>query len=169
MKQSARNKLVWGFAAVCLLLAAVCLKLDDLLIVGLLDDVNSIKLARQARSDLSMVHAEEREMTARVEALRSRVAALAARRVPSLDDLKALQAEHHLRLIQLERIANRAGEGTDVIGYRTVLAGTVGSAVRFLHDLEDRFLVKSDQITLSALGEDGSQVNLVLTVEVTRE
>lgn len=167
MKKPGRNNLILAWIVAYLLVALLCLKAGDSLLTNLLENVTSIKLAGQAQSDVSVVSSEVQQSDRQAEQVRLRVAALATRQIPSLDDLKALQSQHRLRLIQMERVSGATrGEG-DIISYRTVLSGTVGAVVRFLKELEDQYLVQSDQITIIPANEDGSQVNLTITVGVS--
>ena len=152
-----------------MLAAALCLKASDSLVKQLLEDVTAIKLSAQAKSENATVRSEVKQLERAAEQNRSRVAAMAARHVPALDDLKALQTQHRLKLIQMERVSTTSNERDEIITYRTVVSGTVGSAIRFLKDLEDRYLVKSEQVTVVPANDDGSQVNLSFTVEVVSQ
>ena len=164
MKAPSRNSRVYLWIAAYLIMAVLCLAASDSLMVRLLENATSIRLAGQAESDIAAMGLVVRELTHQVQEARQRVETLASRRHPSLDELKDLQEKHRLRMVQMERISDGNNDGP--LNYQTVLLGTVGACIRFMRDLEEHYLVQSDRVSLTSANEDGSRVHLTLTVQV---
>ncbi len=166
MKVHIKNRLSIGIAGAYLLLAVILLIAMDRAMVSLLENLKTMNLSRQAGLSSETIGAEVFSLEDRSERARVAVSSMASRAFPALDDIKRLQSKHRLKLVQVERVSNPDRGKQGPTRYTTVLSGTVGSTVRFLKELEEKYVVKSDLAVLRPANEDGTEVALTISLQV---
>ncbi len=166
MKAQIKNRLAIGMPVVYLLLTVLMLLAMDKSVVTLLENAKTINLSQQASLNSETIGAEISSLEDRTEQVRVAVSDMAGRTFPALNDIKQLQLKHRLNLVQIERVSSPDRGEQGPTRYTTVLSGTVGSTVRFLKELEEKHVVKSDLAVLRPANEDGSEVALTISLEV---
>lgn len=115
---------------------------------------------KQLESELSVLKADS-------DGLEAQVLAQASRRIPTVDELKQLSVVHNLRLTRMERQSSSAAGADHVpVRYVTTFRGSTLNIVRFLRDLEERYLCAADRVELWPADQGGAEVAVQLSLGV---
>ncbi len=168
MNPKTRNWLPFAIIGLNVILAVLLLVGIDWLLITGLENVKTIEMSSRAQSESSTIDNQIALLQSDILHHHELVQVLSAKELPTLQNIKLLQAEHKLSLQQMERVSSSGDQGSHLNQYRTVLTGTAGSAVRFLGALEDQYVTRCDQIVLQPANDDGSRVGLSMSI-VLRE
>jgi hypothetical protein len=121
-----------------------------------------------SRSDLLRLDSENRALENRIASLHQEALATAEKRLPSVAEIRQLATDRKLGIRRLERVVTSAkGKGQPKMQYSMSLSGQLESNLEALRELDEKFLLECDAITLQRANDDGSLVLLSLMLVVS--
>lgn len=130
-------------------------------------DLNAMAKSAAAKSD---------QLAFQVEVLRDSLSTLQLQAVvlhrarPSLQQIEESAGQHGLDTRRIERVPPaRGSKSTQSLAYSISMSGSVFDVVQCLRDLENQFLLHTQQVSLQRGDATGRVVVLTLTLEVAAE
>ena len=125
-------------------------------------------LKTASQTDLVRLDSENRAFKDKIAILRKEMEATAAKRLPSVAEIKELATDHKLGIRRLERVViSGKTKGQLKTQYGISLSGQLENDLEALRDLNDKFFLYCDAISLQRANEDGSQVLMSMTLVVS--
>lgn len=124
------------------------------------------RLAKEAQVGVGSVKAELAALQTTTSALQAKVSRQAQRQCPSVQDIKDLASGHRLRIGKMERQNQTSKADTGKLTYAVICLGGLDDQVAFLRQLEEVYILQSDNIVLQRYNEDGTVLALGLNLVV---
>ena len=128
--------------------------------------VKENRLAQLTESGMSALSEEVTVLQKTVDGLRTKAMKRAATQCPSVQEFKELAVQHNVRLGKIEKQTQAAKSEAAKQVYAIICLGSLENQVSFLKDLEERFILASDNIVLQRYDEEGTVLALGLNLTV---
>jgi len=161
-----KNQTIHFLIVVLAILSAGFVVGIDRAVTAGIENIREIQLQNRCATELSTTLERVSTLRAQLAATQDQLDDVVARRRPLLEELRETARRHHLQIHAVKRQSDDRSTDSPTARYNIRLIGSAIGIVRFMRDLETKYVVDLQQAVLESASESGDTASVFMSLKL---